>query len=288
MDRECALCGKLFTVGTQHRKYCSETCLNRATLVKAGKCSSLELVKQCPICGKEFYTWQVHKITCSLECSAKYKNGEQRKREYTEEQKQRRKEYDRQKYLRSHPDALTVEERNKLRLEQKLAKEAQEAPEKERRRKEYEAKQQEWAKIRARKEAIKQANIAYWLEYEAEHECEVCGKKYTAYYPTTKYCSDRCRRKNTDRGKHRYKEITIDKGITLKSVADRDHNQCQICGLFVDWSDYIETDRAVICGDMYPSIDHIKPISLGGLHAWDNVQLAHRGCNTRKSNRYIG
>ena len=232
----------------------------------------------CCVCGSPFESPYKRTLTCSPECSKKYRNRN-RHRELTEEQKLRRKEYDRQKYLKSHPDARTAEDIH----EQKIIKEAL-------KKERYEAQQQEWAKIRAHKEVVKQVNIAYWLEYEAEHECEVCKKKYIAHYPTSKYCSKTCARRNTKTrdSRNRYKNKIIDKGISLPKLADRDHNQCQICGLFVDWNDYIETDKTVICGDMYPSIDHIRPISLGGLHSWDNVQLAHRGCNTRKSNKYIG
>lgn len=33
------------------------------------------------------------------------------------------------------------------------------------------------------------------------------------------------------------------------------------------------------------SIDHIRPLSKGGTHTWDNVQLAHLKCNIKKGNR---
>lgn len=31
-------------------------------------------------------------------------------------------------------------------------------------------------------------------------------------------------------------------------------------------------------------MDHKKPISKGGSHTWDNIQLAHHVCNSRKGN----
>lgn len=34
-----------------------------------------------------------------------------------------------------------------------------------------------------------------------------------------------------------------------------------------------------------PSLDHIVPLSKGGTHTQDNIQLAHLGCNVRKGNR---
>ena len=51
----------------------------------------------------------------------------------------------------------------------------------------------------------------------------------------------------------------------------------------VDFLDKMKAKGTVICGPMYPSIDHIYPVSKGGMHAWNNVQLAHRKCNTYKS-----
>lgn len=47
-----------------------------------------------------------------------------------------------------------------------------------------------------------------------------------------------------------------------------------------------------ICGvchkpvDKDGTIDHIKPLSKGGEHTYDNVTLAHRSCNARKSTLY--
>lgn len=32
----------------------------------------------------------------------------------------------------------------------------------------------------------------------------------------------------------------------------------------------------------YPTIDHIIPLSKGGLHSWNNIQLAHLSCNSSK------
>lgn len=119
--------------------------------------------------------------------------------------------------------------------------------------------------------------------------CPACGKTFKTWKSRqttcSKVCSDRIHNQNADR---RYQGKIVDHDITLQKVAERDHNQCQICGLFVDWSDYIQKDTSKICGRMYPSIDHITPISLGGLHSWDNVQLAHRKCNSRKGNKYVG
>lgn len=69
-----------------------------------------------------------------------------------------------------------------------------------------------------------------------------------------------------------------DPSITLDKVMQRDGGICQICGKPVDKNDR-QPGRV---GNMYPTIDHIVPISRGGAHTWDNVQLSHMICNSIK------
>ena len=73
-------------------------------------------------------------------------------------------------------------------------------------------------------------------------------------------------------------EIEYDESITLKAVRKRDKDICQICGLFVDDTD-IKNGHI---RRMYPTVDHIIPLSKGGSHTWDNVRLAHMACNAGK------
>lgn len=72
-----------------------------------------------------------------------------------------------------------------------------------------------------------------------------------------------------------------EEGITLKRVRAKYNDVCQICGLLVD-------DSAIENGHikrLYPTIDHIIPLSKGGSHTWDNVRLAHMSCNAGKCDR---
>jgi len=61
-------------------------------------------------------------------------------------------------------------------------------------------------------------------------------------------------------------------------IYERDIWLCGLCMTPVDpecaWPD-----------PMSPSLDHIKPLSLGGAHTYENVQLAHLTCNVSKGNR---
>lgn len=116
--------------------------------------------------------------------------------------------------------------------------------------------------------------------------CIVCGKEFTTWKSRQFTCSTKCSTKAHDSDR-RIRGKVIDKDITLEKLAERDNNQCQICGLFVDWTDYEIRGHKKICGNFYPSKDHIIPLSVGGLHSWSNVQLAHRICNSRKQNKVV-
>lgn len=130
----------------------------------------------------------------------------------------------------------------------------------------------------------------------ANHRCEWCGRLFTAKTPKQRFCSPECRdanakarRKACDRraSEARYRRlVVVDHDITLEKLARRDGDVCQLCGKKVDWTD-CETreDGTFVAGNMYPSIDHIVPVASGGKEAWDNVQLAHRVCNSMKGAR---
>ncbi len=264
----CIQCGKPL-VGSR-RKFCSQECASRYEHIKEGKTQNHgELVKTCVVCGKEFTTWQSNKITCSDECKT-----------YNNNHRKNSKERNRKAYLKKNPNARKLED---IMIEAKAKKQRMEE---ERARLQAE-KAKVLAENRAKKEAEKQARKEYWQNYHEARICANCGKTFVSNFPTKKYCSDKCAN-HYRKVKRRYKTITVDKNISIEGVALRDKNVCQLCGQLVDWDDYEVIDSVVICGNNYPSIDHIIPISLGGVHAWDNVQLAHRVCNSCKSNRYIG
>lgn len=72
-----------------------------------------------------------------------------------------------------------------------------------------------------------------------------------------------------------------DDSITLQALMEKDNYTCCICGKAVDCND--REGRRI--GRLYPTLDHIIPISKGGSHTWDNVQLAHMACNAGKCDR---
>jgi 5-methylcytosine-specific restriction endonuclease McrA len=73
----------------------------------------------------------------------------------------------------------------------------------------------------------------------------------------------------------------FDNSITLSRVIKKYNGICQICGKPVDLS---AKEKGHI-RRAYPTVDHVVPISKGGGHTWENVQLAHMGCNAGKRDR---
>ena len=115
--------------------------------------------------------------------------------------------------------------------------------------------------------------------------CICCGNLF-ASTTERKYCSTECsKRYNNARSKDRrirkIKERQKDV-ITIQRLYERDNGVCHLCQGVCDWNDYEIKDAVFIAGNDYPSIDHIIPVSRNGVHSWDNVKLAHRGCNSRR------
>jgi ribosomal protein S27AE len=129
--------------------------------------------------------------------------------------------------------------------------------------------------------------------------CANCGKLFVARHANRKNCGDDCAYQSL-------KQSIINRYATSQSFRDRvlsaaharradslglssnpmllgylirrDHRRCGICRKQVK----------ALRGPMRASIDHIIPLSRGGLHELTNVQLAHYRCNLAKNNRGSG
>lgn len=137
-----------------------------------------------------------------------------------------------------------------------------------------------------RRESAAQKELRLLLR---RHECPVCGALTTR----PKYCSDGCARKvyNTvheHRRRTMIEEAMVDRDITVDGLYKRDGGICHLCGGRCNYDDFVVVDGTKICGDWYPSIDHVVPLSKGGEHSWSNVKLAHRICNSIKGDTALG
>ena len=92
--------------------------------------------------------------------------------------------------------------------------------------------------------------------------------RYGAYNFCSQNCMDRA---IASHRRHALRVKSRTHFITRFELMLKDNAVCGIC------KDKVEISQA--------SIDHIIPISKGGRHVWDNVQLAHFCCNIEKSNK---
>ena len=307
--RTCEICGSDYLTGNGKAKYCSDACRKIAARARHDKWleanpnylkdyqqkhpdkfkqnpdyarersrrmrGSKEYTRECIVCGKVFTTWLPHKKTCSDACKKAHEieRNKGRKRNST---KKRTSEEEHERYIvrkygseDNYQKWLAEQEALKQELEQRREQERQA------RKEAYENQLEEW---RIAREARKEAN-------HRKDFCIVCGKEYETYNPAQKTCSKECGKKLAHAHKHKRipKNQLVDKDITLEALYRRDSGVCYLCGKKCDWND--KTDKSV--GPAYPSIDHMKPISRGGLHAWTNVKLAHFECNWKKSDALL-
>lgn len=120
------------------------------------------------------------------------------------------------------------------------------------------------------------------------HPCAVCGKPTKNKYT----CSTKCSTKRNNTRKEQQRRIKIanalvDEDITLEGLYRRDKGICALCGEACEWNDYEWREGFKITGNNYPSLDHIIPLAKGGEHSWNNIQLAHRICNSLKADKVL-
>ena len=167
----------------------------------------------------------------------------------------------------------------------------QDKQQRERQRKEQERQKQREheARNKAEQREAKEADlISRQLEERlAIRVCKNCGKMYcidVTGYNSKQYCSKKCMKRwvmriKNDRRLRRMQTREHDTDITLERLFERDGGVCYLCGNMCDWNDIVDGNA----GDRYPSIDHVKPLAKGGTHTWNNIRLACRRCNWRKS-----
>lgn len=276
---KCKICGCEFIKEYSRHVYCSDECKvvgakqnqqrgndkareNHSSRERSRiKRGSKEHTKECVVCGNIFTTWNPNKITCSDECK-------EINRKEKEKERSKKRTYERdpeEEHVRYILRTYGSEEAHQEYLAE-LGKK----------------KQESMKLVKERKEAEKKARK------EANHRfgtCVVCGNTFETYNPKQKTCSKVCGKKYSYARKDRRipQEQMVDKDITLEALYRRDSGVCYLCGEKCDWND---RDLFSV-RDKYPTIDHIIPVSRGGLHSWGNIRLAHFKCNVDKSDEII-
>lgn len=73
-----------------------------------------------------------------------------------------------------------------------------------------------------------------------------------------------------------------DYDVTLQKLIKRNGLRCGICGELCNQND---NKWGSHFGPTSPTIDHIIPMSRSGGHVWNNVQVAHAICNSKKCDK---
>jgi len=139
---------------------------------------------------------------------------------------------------------------------------------------------------------------------EARHrvegkQCPVCKESFETSDQRRKYCGKaickargrpwtpegwKAGKASTDRyiARRRAAVETGDRTLTTLTIYLRDEGICQTCGIKTQ---HPQTPRARRGEKRYDwaTLDHIKPLSQGGTHTWDNAQLLCLSCNSRKA-----
>lgn len=252
--RACSFCGQMFTSKHSDCKYCSNRCKDNASKVRRGIEPSVFQKKICKCCGKEFETYYKRRENCyscrSLSDAHAHKPVKQFKCVICG------KEFESSDCRRKTCGSDTCKKinRNKTRT-------------------------------RPRTRPVKLP-----VEYEIR-VCVICGKEFEVDKRLhNKTCSHECSKEYAKEKRkiyHRNREkriasVLVDRDISLDTLRRRDNNKCWICGREIDPTDYKIINGTIVVGDNYPSIDHLLPIARGGLHQWENIRLAHKGCNSQR------
>lgn len=108
--------------------------------------------------------------------------------------------------------------------------------------------------------------------------CPRCGENFVALAWTgSRYCSSVCgKRAERETRQIRRRGAQTSERVYRRKVFERDNWTCRLCLKPVDRD-------ATVPESLAPTVDHILPLALGGLHVYANVQCAHFLCNSRKS-----
>lgn len=108
--------------------------------------------------------------------------------------------------------------------------------------------------------------------------CDDCGTIFTAQHPSARWCSKLCANRHWGRVRARQRRQRTEANYADLEVFQRDGWRCHICGELTDWTVPRTHPRGA-------TIDHIVPLTKGGLDELGNVATAHHQCNIAKGNR---
>lgn len=246
-DRICEWCGSSFEVArtTSPKRYCSQNCRSSGYQKSVRERKFSERSTECPECGTAFLQNPIGapRKYCADKCKQRVSNRAARRRWKPLANPTTKR--------CAHCDTpFIARSRDRIYCYNEYCK---------------------YAAYRERKEAGAQPLIV-----EHAVSCDGCGKKFVGKHPTARWCSKYCANKYWGRVRSRRRYAADGSALYVdREVFERDNWTCYLCNLPVD----PELDRLHEFG---ATIDHIVPLSRGGLDELSNVALAHWSCNRTK------
>lgn len=105
--------------------------------------------------------------------------------------------------------------------------------------------------------------------------CDECGARFVARYPSARWCSKSCANRYWGRIRSRQRSVLSDAKYTDREIFERDGWSCYLCGEQVR----MDVPRLHPLG---ATIDHVVPLSRGGIDEPSNLRTAHWRCNSLK------
>lgn len=105
--------------------------------------------------------------------------------------------------------------------------------------------------------------------------CDDCGSPFEAINHNARWCSKQCANRHWGRVRARKRGAVPQSPYSDREVFERDGWTCHVCAKSIDPG----VPRTEPLG---ATVDHLKPISLGGHDIPENVAAAHRACNIDK------
>ena len=292
----CRFCGKELNEDYKSKLYCSYECGVRYRSRKRTMKEKKSIKRECRNCKAEFIP--NYKGTKTFDCSEKcYK--EQRKKQNRERYRKEnglsdKYDYEGVKKCKVCNADISHMKVNAMYCSNSCKQMAGDRRKGHKPKEEYLKIVGEQRKQRLARLEIEKARKKLRDEKELTRPCVECGTPFYNPQPLALTCSPLCskRRKNRIKQLRNSKRLNehniVDKDITLQKLFKKYSGICYLCGKECDFNDKVITEEGyTIVGKTYPSIEHVIAISKGGMHSWDNVNLAHHYCNALKSDKYI-
>lgn len=134
---------------------------------------------------------------------------------------------------------------------------------------------------------------------EEDRACVVCGDRFKTPIKRRKYCEKQlCKSRgrpwtpagmlSSHAARSKYAQLRRaaqeagDRTLTTLTIYLKAGGICAACGITTQHPQTPRSERAEKRYD-WATLDHIKPLSQGGTHTWDNAQLLCLSCNSSKS-----